>query len=203
MWCVAIYFNRLQCLRPALIEQAKSYLAKWTASDTATLSGMNSGSGGSGGGSGGGSSAAAAAASAAHAKPVLCEKTLDLSRGTPSIIIGTLYKEMKYKPCILDEYAKERGVEAAVSTGPTLVAADDTLVLEDEFGRVGLTSTAGSNDLPVSLLVTGMVVAVVGAESDHGLFHVAKVIVPELPEQLPLPIGVSCYLLGRLFAIRF
>jgi hypothetical protein len=37
----------------------------------------------------------------------LCEKSLDLVRGERSIVIGTLYKEMKLKPCILDEYAKE------------------------------------------------------------------------------------------------
>jgi hypothetical protein len=32
---------------------------------------------------------------------------LELEEGKECIIVGTLYKHMKLKPCILDEYSKE------------------------------------------------------------------------------------------------
>ena len=35
---------------------------------------------------------------------------LELEEGKECVIVGTLYKHMKLKPCILDEYSKEVGV---------------------------------------------------------------------------------------------
>jgi hypothetical protein len=67
-----------------------------------------------------------------------------------------------------------------------LVSTDDSLILEDEFGRVGLIGATAA-DLPVSALVTGVVVAVVGVENDGGLFAVSKVIYPEMAPQPPFP----------------
>ncbi len=57
------------------------------------------------------------------------------------------------QPNILDEYVKERGLEAA-ATAAKLTAPDDALVLEDEKARMVL---RGSDDgaLPMATLVTG------------------------------------------------
>ena len=36
-------------------------------------------------------------------------KVLGLEKGKECIIVGTLFKHMKLKPCVLDEYSKEVG----------------------------------------------------------------------------------------------
>lgn len=36
-------------------------------------------------------------------------KILGLEEGKECIIVGTLFKHMKLKPCVLDEYSKEVG----------------------------------------------------------------------------------------------
>lgn len=57
--------------------------------------------------------------------------------GEECVIMGTLYKEMKLKPCILDEYTKDAGLGTEVSSGK-FISDDDTVVLEDEGARVKL-----------------------------------------------------------------
>lgn len=36
-------------------------------------------------------------------------KVLGLEKGKECVIVGTLFKHMKLKPCVLDEYSKEVG----------------------------------------------------------------------------------------------
>lgn len=36
-------------------------------------------------------------------------KVLGLEEGKECILVGTLFKHMKLKPCVLDEYSKEVG----------------------------------------------------------------------------------------------
>ena len=70
-------------------------------------------------------------------------KVLDLKEGEERVLMGTLYKDMKLKPCILDEYVKEAGVSASAvaiedAKKTTFVGEDDSIVLEDEGARVFL-----------------------------------------------------------------
>ena len=79
-------------------------------------------------------------------------KVLDLVDGQDCILVGTLYKEMKLKPSILDEYAtRDLSLPRAAVSAAKFVAEDDALVLEDEAARVKLCG----DGLPVDTLVSG------------------------------------------------
>ncbi|KAE8668455.1 DNA polymerase delta small subunit [Hibiscus syriacus] len=108
---------------------------------------------------------------------------LGLEEGTECIIVGTLYKHMKLKPCILDEYSKERSVAPLVKPH-NFMNQDDYLVLEDESGRVKL----GGTVLSPSVYVTGVVVALHGKETSAGVFFVEDVLEAGLPPQIERPL---------------
>lgn len=131
--------------------------------------------------------------------PRVCEKVLDISPDRYCVIAGTVYKEMKLKPCILDEYNKTAtgsvtGAAAASAAATTAnggaaekhMSADDALILEDEFGRVSLTGDAAKGVLDVKGLASGIVVAVLGREVAGGKFEVEAVFLPGLAPQKPL-----------------
>ncbi|KAK9069204.1 hypothetical protein SSX86_013320 [Deinandra increscens subsp. villosa] len=107
---------------------------------------------------------------------------LGLEGGKECILVGTLYKHMKLKPTILSEYSKERSA-APLVVPDNFVHPDDTLVLEDESGRVNLKG----NLLSPSVYVTGNVVAVHGKETGGGDFYVEDVLEAGLPPQLDPP----------------
>lgn len=56
----------------------------------------------------------------------LCEKISSIETGQPVVVVGTLYKEMKLKPCILDEYTKQSAAGAGARAH--YMADDDYLV---------------------------------------------------------------------------
>ncbi|XP_024459203.1 DNA polymerase delta small subunit isoform X2 [Populus trichocarpa] len=108
---------------------------------------------------------------------------LGLEEGKECIIVGTLYKHMKLKPCVLDEYSKERSAVPLVKPH-NFMHPDDHLVLEDESGRVKL----GGTVLSPSKYVTGGVVALHGKETTAGDFLVLDVfeagLAPQIEPQL-------------------
>lgn len=108
---------------------------------------------------------------------------LGLEEGKECIIVGTLYKHMKLKPCILDEYSKERSVAPLVKPH-NFMHSDDSLVLEDESGRVKL----GGTMLLPSVYVTGTVVGLHGKETSAGEFLVQDILDADLPPQVELPL---------------
>ncbi|KAK4766437.1 hypothetical protein SAY87_008079 [Trapa incisa] len=108
---------------------------------------------------------------------------LGIERGKECIVVGTLYKHMKLKPSVLDEYSKERSA-TPITIPHKFMHQDDYLVLEDESGRVKL---GGSFLLP-SQYVTGVVVSLLGSEADAGYFHVDDVLEAGLPSQLEMPL---------------
>eukprot|EP00457_Paulinella_chromatophora_P005481 gb/GEZN01005498.1/.p1 GENE.gb/GEZN01005498.1/~~gb/GEZN01005498.1/.p1 ORF type:complete len:490 (-),score=58.60 gb/GEZN01005498.1/:238-1707(-) len=114
-----------------------------------------------------------------HSVEVL-EATNKLRKNEEKILIGTLYKEMKLKPCILDEYSKK--LEGGGPVGPDFISSDDSLVLEDQFGRVPLLLLPESGTT-VSDFTSGLVLGVQGRQRDDGYFEVVKVISPGLPPQ--------------------
>ncbi|OEL22048.1 DNA polymerase delta small subunit [Dichanthelium oligosanthes] len=114
-------------------------------------------------------------------KPQLPVTTvLGLEKGKDCIVVGTLYKHMKLKPSILDEYSKERSAVPLVKPH-NFMHPDDHLILEDESGRVTL---AGA--IPPAAFVTGVVVALHGKETSVGNFLVEDVLEAGLPPQTAL-----------------
>ena len=75
-------------------------------------------------------------------------KIIDLKMKESCTIIGTLYKCMPNKPCILNEITEESAVTDNFKESYT--SEKDTLVLEDESGRVALLG-----EIPVEALATG------------------------------------------------
>ncbi|XP_058098226.1 DNA polymerase delta small subunit isoform X2 [Magnolia sinica] len=118
-------------------------------------------------------------------KPHLPVNTvLGLEQGKECIIVGTLYKHMKLKPSILDEYSKERSAVPLVHPH-NFMHPDDHLILEDESGRVKLAGDV----LAPSAFVTGIVVALHGKETGDGDFLVQDILEASLPPQIPLALG--------------
>ncbi len=67
-----------------------------------------------------------------------------------------------------------------MDTSVNITSDDDSLVLEDESGRIELTG-----NIPVKELVTGIVIAVQGAMLKDGAgFHVDEWYLPGIPPQL-------------------
>ncbi|KAL2501589.1 DNA polymerase delta small subunit [Forsythia ovata] len=108
---------------------------------------------------------------------------LGLEEGKECIIVGTIYKHMKLKPCILDEYSKERSATPLVKLH-NFTSSDDYLVLEDESGRVKL---CGAVLLP-SVYVTGSVVALLGKETGSSDFMVDDILEAGFPQQIERPL---------------
>ncbi|CAN1803280.1 DNA polymerase delta small subunit [Linum perenne] len=117
---------------------------------------------------------------------------LSLEEGKECVIVGTLYKHMKLKPRILDEYSKERSVIPLVKPH-NFMSSDDYLILEDEGGRVKLD---GQLLLP-SVYVTGVIVALLGKETTKGDFLVHEVLEAGLAPQIdrPIKLGEDKYVL--------
>ena len=78
----------------------------------------------------------AAAASAFDPKYVKVDKAIDLKEGRPSYLVGTLYKTMKLKPSALDDYKDIGDTAAAAAPLSDYTDDGDSVVLEDETGRV-------------------------------------------------------------------
>ena len=126
-------------------------------------------------------------------------KTLDVEPDENVLVIGTLYKEMTGKPNMMEESTRDVLQDRDLS--PDLQAKycgeGDTLVLEDESGRITL---AGSK-LDGETLVTGVVLAVRGVLSSSGELEVSDFCLPGLPPQPALPRPAAATEGGRYVAI--
>ncbi|XP_073002322.1 DNA polymerase delta small subunit [Typha latifolia] len=109
---------------------------------------------------------------------------LGLEEGKECIIVGTLYKHMKLKPSILDEYSKERSIVPLVKPH-NFIHPDDHLILEDESGRVKLSGAI----LYPATFVTGIVLGLHGKETSDGDFSVHDILEAGLPPQIELPVS--------------
>lgn len=88
------------------------------------------------------------------------------------VLIGTLYKQMQNRPSVLDEYKDSSAYHPANSIDSANISSEfDTLLLEDETGRISLTGQI----IPViGKFVTGVVIAVKGREKVLGEFEVSE-----------------------------
>ena len=107
--------------------------------------------------------------------------------------MGTLYKDKKIKPSILDEYVKEAGAKASEVAAKKFVSDDDSLVLEDEGARVRLTG----NGIAVDCFVTGVVLAVKGRVVANGEFEVDEICYPAPAPQATRPRATEEAAAGR------
>ena len=110
-------------------------------------------------------------------------KVLDLKEGEECVIMGTLYKEMKLKPSILDEYGKDLALGATIAKTKKFTTDDDALVLEDEGARVKLVGAAADP----RQFVTGVVMACRGKVVQDGAFEVSETCFPAPAPQKPFP----------------
>ena len=111
-------------------------------------------------------------------------KVLDLKEGEECVIMGTLYKDMKLKPSILDEYGKDLTLGATIDA-KKFTADDDALVLEDEGARVKLVGAAADP----RQFVTGVVMACRGKVVQDGEFEVSETCFPAPAPQKPFPVA--------------
>jgi len=111
--------------------------------------------------------------------PGIVDKVIALKVGEHVGVVGTIYKDQKLKPNVLDEFTNDFGAVPK----PILenyCADDDALLLEDESGRCNLIGGAGVENWKeqISTLITGIVVACVGKLNEAGTFVVEKLIFP-------------------------
>lgn len=84
------------------------------------------------------------------------------------ILVGTLYKELSLRGSVLEEFKNNNGMSGAVESTSNIASDSDSLVLEDESGRVSL---GGKIMQHIGELVTGIVFAVRGIVNESGVFH--------------------------------
>ncbi|EPS71644.1 hypothetical protein M569_03114, partial [Genlisea aurea] len=111
---------------------------------------------------------------------------LGLEEEKKCIIVGTIFKHMKLKPTILDEYSKDRSGSPLVQTH-NFIHSDDFLALEDDSGRVKLHGTL----LSPSEYATGIVVALHGKETGTGDFLVEDILEAGFPHQIERPLSFA------------
>ena len=99
----------------------------------------------------------------------LSKRVIDLKINTECIITGTLFKTMKLKPNILDQFKESSIMEGPKPIPDTFVSDEDTLGLEDQTGRVIITLDADSlKYVDPARLVSGLVVGIRGFMQDTG-----------------------------------
>ncbi|KAG8901171.1 hypothetical protein FRB99_005504 [Tulasnella sp. 403] len=110
-------------------------------------------------------------------------RILDVKKGRLTFVIGTVYMDMPLKPSILEDITKD---EWTLTAPPreTYVSTDDSIMLEDESGRVRLTGEIIEALKPV----TGIIIGVLGLETSAGHFEVVDHCLPGLPPQVPLTV---------------
>jgi DNA polymerase delta subunit 2 len=132
------------------------------------------------------------------------QRIIDAHPGVECVVVGTLYKDMPLKPCILDEYDDNPDAASlSAAVRGNFCGPDDAVVLEDDNGRIqlaltahtpvysGATAAAGAaradtaasvfpSSVSVETLVSGLLVAVHGTETETGEFAVKRIFFPDV-----------------------
>lgn len=110
---------------------------------------------------------------------------LDIQGKEPCWCIGTIYREMKYKPNVLEEVMNDTyGTVEMEDKSYTDPEGSDEVMLEDESGRVLLVG----DYIAKTPFVTGTVIGILGMEADAGTFQVLDVCYPKALPQSPRPV---------------
>ncbi|KAG8711180.1 hypothetical protein FRC09_020743 [Ceratobasidium sp. 395] len=122
-------------------------------------------------------------------RPVLTEraadtwrKRKDVVKGQICYIVGTVYMDMPLKANVLEDIAQDHAL-AAIPARTKRTSESDSVVLEDESGRVALTGDI----LAKENLVTGVTVAVLGFEGPAAAFEVQEIVYPGLAPPSLIP----------------
>ncbi|XP_049809952.1 DNA polymerase delta subunit 2 [Schistocerca nitens] len=99
------------------------------------------------------------------------------------VVIGTLFKHQELKPSILREISDELQLVPQPSR-TNYVSEDDELILEDELQRIRLIGSISPH-----YVVTGVVCAVLGHESEDGKFLVEDYCWPGLASSVERPLS--------------
>ena len=100
---------------------------------------------------------------------------LDIQPFQKAIIVGTIYKEMHKKPCILNNLM---GVLGSWEFIDYVTEGQDYWVIEDSSGRVKIVN---SENFKSESFVTGIVVALRGFVNSVGQFEVFDYVLPGIP----------------------
>ena len=98
---------------------------------------------------------------------IFISNILDIRQNTLTVLIGTLFKDMKRKPNILKDITGTLGTRKPVA----FCAPEDLCILEDSSGRIRLKDKTPEQDL-FSKIVTGSILGCLGRADINGIFHV-------------------------------
>lgn len=114
------------------------------------------------------------------------ERVLDVVPNKKVWVMGTIYRDMKNKPNVIDDLVKiNHGITP--ENAEKYTTPKDLFYIEDEHGRMAI----AGDPLHLNQLVTGCVVAVLGSENSEGLFLVDDVRAPGIIPPLAIPSNVS------------
>ena len=118
-----------------------------------------------------------------------------------TVLIGTVYKEQKKKPCVFSDITGvisnasvvdlsfgTKGIEGNQDLAGTYIAEDDHVILEDSSGRINI--KAGPKFKPDEQ-VTGTIMALLGISDNQGYFEVQDTCMAGIPFKAELPSGVE------------
>ncbi|KAG9104973.1 hypothetical protein FRC06_002893 [Ceratobasidium sp. 370] len=111
-------------------------------------------------------------------------RVLDVVKGQTCYIIGTVYMDMPLKANVLEDIAHDHAL-AAIPARTKRTSESDSVVLEDESGRVAL----AGDILAKEQLVTGVTVAVLGFEGPTAAFEVQGIVYAGLAPPAHIPNG--------------
>jgi len=109
------------------------------------------------------------------------ERILDVKQGELCWITGTVYKDMPLKPNVLEDLARDHLFVAPPPRQKYVDGVNDTVLLEDDSGRVRLFG----HGIQQEMLVTGCIISVLGSETTSGDFETIGICLPEMAPQRP------------------
>lgn len=117
--------------------------------------------------------------------PKLVPRVLDVLKGKPCFIVGTVYMDMPLKPNVLEDIGRDVSSnvlrpDLSTETSPKhsipappppdkIHSQGDQVMLEDESGRIKLVGKIITD----AQLVTGVIVGVLGVDTGNGEFEVS------------------------------
>lgn len=114
--------------------------------------------------------------------PKFVDRILDVRQGDICYVVGNVYCAMPLKPDVLEDLTREQWLAPQPVRSKFVDYAKDELFIEDQSGRVKLVGDAirGGTALR-SMLITGVVAAVLGTETRAGDFDVVDAVFASLP----------------------
>lgn len=114
--------------------------------------------------------------------PKLVDRILDVRQGEICYIVGNIYCAMPLKPDVLEDLTREQWLAPQPVRAKFVDYAKDELFIEDQSGRVKLVGDAIKSGTGLrSMLITGVVAAVLGTETRAGDFDVVDAVFASLP----------------------